>query len=209
MTRPDDVRADQPPRGDEAGAGSTPADEGEGVVGLGSRTGGGSPAANQSKTEPMPPTSGHGDPDAAPEPTLVEPADLGSMSVGAADPQSPSHALAAAPGDRHTAGLPELQTSARGDWIGNSTGEDLGPPTAAEAAFPSSGQAFRAAGSNGVEGEQEQLSTDVEVSASRMTPAVGVESGPGDAAGVPVASEDAAAGTSEESAVAKGLRAPE
>jgi hypothetical protein len=57
----------------------------------------GSAAANQSKTESMPPTQGHADPDAAPEPTTVERPDHDSMNVGATDPQSPSHAAAGGP----------------------------------------------------------------------------------------------------------------
>jgi hypothetical protein len=47
----------------------------------------GSAAANQHKTEPMPPTQGHDQPDAAS--TRPEAPDLGSMNVGADDPQAP------------------------------------------------------------------------------------------------------------------------
>jgi hypothetical protein len=50
----------------------------------------GSHAANQSKTESMPPTEGHADPDAAPEPTTVVTPGADAMTVGAADPQAPS-----------------------------------------------------------------------------------------------------------------------
>lgn len=65
----------------------------------------GSEAANQSKTEAMPPTQGHADPAAAPEPTSVETADLESMNVGAADPQAPSHPAAGEPGDPAQSGV--------------------------------------------------------------------------------------------------------
>ena len=40
-------------------------------------------AANQGKTEPMPPTGAHDDPDAAPGPSTVERPDLDSMNVDA------------------------------------------------------------------------------------------------------------------------------
>ncbi|MCU1590497.1 MAG: hypothetical protein JWP11_1753 [Frankiales bacterium] len=48
----------------------------------------GSHAANQSKTESMPPTEGHADPDAAPDPTTVQTPDLEGMNAGAGDPQA-------------------------------------------------------------------------------------------------------------------------
>jgi len=54
----------------------------------------GSDAANQSKTESMPPTEGHADPDAAPGPATVELPAADSLSVGAGDPQAPSHPAA-------------------------------------------------------------------------------------------------------------------
>ncbi|HVE74765.1 MAG TPA: hypothetical protein VNA30_06760 [Mycobacteriales bacterium] len=41
-------------------------------------------AANQAKSEPMPPSSSHVEPESAPT-------DPGDMSVGAGDPQAPSH----------------------------------------------------------------------------------------------------------------------
>ena len=142
-------------------------------------------AANQGKTEPMPPTSGHDDPDAAPEPSTVEEPDLESMNVGARDPQAPSHPAAGAapisPGE--AAPLPQVAT----------------------------GAAFRAPGSQGVEGADEQLETAVDVSAARTnvvgTP--GTAAGPGDASSVPVVSEEASPGTSEDSAVAQGSRTPQ
>lgn len=54
----------------------------------------GSRAANQSKTESIPPTQAHPQPDAGPEPTLPDLPELSEMSVGAADPQAPSHPAA-------------------------------------------------------------------------------------------------------------------
>ena len=79
------------PRGSEPGAGSTPAADGADVADSGDRTGAGAPAANQSKTEPMP--TGAGDEGA---PTKAEPVlpDLDDMNVGAADPQAPNHPAA-------------------------------------------------------------------------------------------------------------------
>ena len=77
------------PTGEEPGGGSNPSDDGKGTVGLADRTAGGSPAANQIKVEPIPPTSGHPSPDAAPG--AVSGLDLDAMNVGATDPQAPSH----------------------------------------------------------------------------------------------------------------------
>lgn len=85
----------------------------------------GSDAANQSKTESMPPTEGHADPDAASDPTLVESPELDGMNVGAGDPQAPGGATdigvpgaTAGPGD--AAGVPVTsETPATG------TSEDL------------------------------------------------------------------------------------
>ena len=82
---------ERPPRGDEPGATSTPQADGEAVVRLDSRTGGGAPAANQGKPEAL--SSSGADREA-------EPPALESMNVGAADPQTPSHMDAAAAGDR-------------------------------------------------------------------------------------------------------------
>ena len=65
----------------------------------------GSHAANQTKTESMPPTQGHADPDAAPAPSSVETPDLEAMNVGAADPQAPSHPSAGEPGDPTHSGV--------------------------------------------------------------------------------------------------------
>jgi hypothetical protein len=98
----------------------------------------GSAAANQHKTEPMPPTQGHDQPDAAS--TRPEAPDLGSMNVGANDPQAPHR-------------------------------------------------------------------DSVQKASPVGTP--GTDSGPGDAGGVPVVSAYPAEGTSEESAIAQGTRAPQ
>ncbi|MCW2572124.1 MAG: hypothetical protein JWO88_2182 [Frankiales bacterium] len=145
-----------------------------------------SAAANQSKTESMPPTQAHADPDAAPGPTTVAVPDLDSMNVGATDPQSPSHRAAAAPpvpASRH------VQTATSSD---------------------AAGAVYRAPGSLGTTGPDEQIDTDVQRSAqnTNVTGTPGAGSGPGDAAGVPVSSDDAAPGSSQASAVAQGSRTP-
>jgi hypothetical protein len=150
---------------------------------------GSSRAANQEKTEPMPPTGAHDDPDAAPRPTTVERPDLDSMNVGAADPQAPSHGAAAGAGFTE----PEQPTP----------GVD-GP------AQGSTGMAFRAPGSDGEGPAGEQIDTDVDRSAARtnVVGAAGTATGPGDAAGVPVVSEQPSPGTSQESGEAQGSRTP-
>lgn len=148
-------------------------------------------AANQGKTEPMPPTASHDDPDAAPGPATVERPDLDSMNVGTADPQAPSHPSAGS----HSAGFTEaVDTGAAAE--GTAQG--------------STGMAFRAPGSDGAQPASEQIDTDVQLSAARTTPAgaAGTPSGPGDAAGVPVVSEESSPGTSEDSAEAQGSRTP-
>jgi len=149
----------------------------------------GSQAANQHKTEPMPPTQGHADPEAAAEPTRVETPDLESMNVGADDPQAPSRDGAA--GATAQPGLSDVPAEQR--------------------AAPTEGVAFRAPGSMGGTGRDEQIETDVARSAQNATPAgtPGTASGPGDAADVPVVSAYPAEGTSEESPIAQGIRTPQ
>lgn len=224
MTGQDDLfpSSDQrPPAAGEPGSRSTPADdEGRGVVGVEDRAGAGAPgapAANQGKTEPIPPAPSHADPDAAPEPATVEAPDLESMNVGAADPQAPSHPAAGGHGDRGRSGVPALETPpAAGqdpDQVrpepdpASSTGRDLGPQQPAQA---TSGVAFRVPGANGVTADEEQIETDVERSARNTTTSgtPGTAAGTGDAAGVPVVSEEPAPGTSQDSAVAEGSRTP-
>ena len=148
-------------------------------------------AANQGKTEPMPPTGAHDDPDAAPRPTTVERPDLDSMNVGAADPQAPSHPAAGA----NPAGFTEVVDT---------------EPAAEGTAQGSTGMAFRAPGSDGAQPASEQIDTDVQLSAARTNPVgtAGTASGPGDAADVPVVSEESSPGTSEDSAEAQGSRTP-
>ena len=164
-------------------------------------------AANQGKTEPMPPTTGHGDPDAAPEPATVEAPDLDSMSVGAGDPQAPSHPAAGPTGDRGHAGIAATATPTGAVASADVMAGPTGPAPRPQA---TTGTAFRVAGSNGVEGAEEQIDTAVDVSAARTnvvgTP--GTAAGPGDAHSVPVVSEEASPGTSEDSAVAQGSRTP-
>ncbi|GAC1443606.1 MAG: hypothetical protein NVS3B26_00790 [Mycobacteriales bacterium] len=139
----------------------------------------GSHAANQSKTESMPPSQGHADPDAAPEPATVEVPSLDSMSVGAGDPQAPSHAAAGDRGDRSNSGVPALDTR-----------EDAPVPDVVLAS-----------------GNDEQMETDVDRSAAR-TSVAGQDGSPGDAKGVPAVSGQGAPGSSEKSGVAEGTRTP-
>ena len=201
MSSQDDVvPGDRVPTGNEPGADSTPAADGEGVVDVGDRTAGGSPAANQAKTEPMPPTAAHDDPDEA-EPATADVPDLGSMNVGAADPQAPSHPAAAPAGDRAGGGLP-VEAPAAGPEQRDAV---------ATAPQDTSGSAYRAPGSDGVPGAGETVETDVETSAARTDVAGSphTESGAGDAAGVPVVSEERSPGTSQESSAVQGARTPE
>ncbi|MCU1672158.1 MAG: hypothetical protein JWN77_271 [Frankiales bacterium] len=207
----DGLPGNRPPSGDEAGAENTPAADGRDTVDLGDRTGAGSPGSNQSKPEPMPPTQGHDDPDAAEEPATVEAPDLGSMNVGASDPQAPSHASAGPAGDRADSGMPSLGTTPTSTQPG---ADNLGTPTGdglAERERTTTGSAFRPAGSNGVAGDEEELETDVDTSAARTNPigTPGTARGAGDAQGVPVVSEEISPGTSQESSVAQGARTPE
>jgi hypothetical protein len=178
----------------------------------------GSHAANQSKTEPMPPTTGHGDPDAAPEPVTVEAPELDSMSVSVNDAQSPSHEAAGGHGDRGHSGVPALDTPVlSGDTpanqrptahTGDSTGRADGPIRPVD---DESGTAHRAPGSLGTTGPDEQIETDMERSAgnTNVTGTPGTRAGSGDPQSVPVPGEVAAPGTSQESAVAQGSRTPE
>ena len=155
----------------------------------------GSHAANQSKTESMPPTRGHADPDAAPDPVSVELPELASMSASVNDAQAPSHPDAGELADRGAAGVPALDTHVQSE---------------AEPADQAA-TAHKAPGSLGQTGTDEQIETDVEASA-RSTNVVGTPgtaSGPGDGHGVPVTADDAAPGTSQDSAVAQGSRTPE
>ena len=179
----------------------------------------GSQAANQPKTEPMPPTQGHADPDAAPEPSRVESPDLDAMNVDATDPQAPNRdGAAGATTMPSTSGVPSEQTPvltgadpsevAPSAHAGTTTGRTSGP---VEPVQDSSGEAHRQPGSLGATGPDEQIDTDVVRSAANtdVAGAPGTASGPGDAAGVPVVSETAAGGTSEESNVVQGVRTPE
>ena len=174
-------------------------------------------AANQGKTEPMPPTPSHADPDAAPEPATAERPDLESMNVGAVDPQTPSHPAAGGHADRGASGVPPLDTPVLGGHepgdvkpepdLASSTGRDLGPEIPASA---TDGRAQRAPGSDGVPPGSEQIDTDVERSAqnSNVIGTPGTDDGPGSAGGVPVTSGEPAPGTSQETSVAQGSRTP-
>ena len=177
----------------------------------------GSHAANQSKTESMPPSQGHADPDAAPAPATVEVPSLDSISVGAGDPQAPSHAAAGDRGDRGASGVPALEAPVIKDDqpvhqlptapAGATTGRTDGLEQPAQG---TDGQAHRTPGSLGATGDDEQIDTDVARSAANtnVTGTPETASGPGDSQGVPAVSGQAAPGTSEESAVAEGSRTP-
>lgn len=147
-------------------------------------------AANQGKTEPMP--TGAGD-EGAPAQSEPELPDLDSMNVGASDPQAPNHAAAAVTADRAAAGM-DL-----------ASGGEVSVPAGTDAS-----EAFRAPGSMGSDGGDQQIETDVATSSARTNPmgSEGADAGAGDAAGVPVVSEDAAAGTSQDSAEVQGSRTP-
>jgi hypothetical protein len=181
----------------------------------------GSDAANQTKTEPMPPAEGHADPAAAPQPSTVKVPDLDGMNVGSSDPQSPSHpAVAATPEpattpERATASAAYTPVLPGGDpravlpaaHTGSTTGRTSGPLPPVQ---DTHGAGYRAPGSMGTTGPDEQIETDVERSAhnANVLGAPGTARGPGDAAGVPVVSGEAAPGSSEDSAVSQGVRTP-
>jgi hypothetical protein len=178
----------------------------------------GSRAANQPKTEPMPPTQAHADPDAAPEPSRVEVPDLESMNVGANDPQAPRHdGAAGATAMPSVSGVPAEQTPVLtgadpadvlpSAHAGTPTGRSSGPVQPVQ---DTAGDAHRQPGSLGSTGPDEQIETDVERSAQNTSPTgtPGTNRGPGDAGGVPVVSAYPAEGSSEESAVAQGTRTP-
>ena len=176
---------------DEAASASTP-DGGDGPVGLSDRTAGGSPAANQGKTEPYPPTAGHRAPAGSSgrtpggeAPTGLPPAEL---AVGAGDPQAPSH--------------PAASTRPFTDVAS-------GPGPSAR------GVAQRAPGQQGV--AEEPIETDHAASAASIRAAAPAamfsdapnsSRTPGDASSVPVASHDAAEGTSQSMSRVQGARTP-
>jgi hypothetical protein len=112
----------------------------------------------------------------------LEPPTLDEMTVGASDPQRPSLPTAA-------------PTAARGS--GREVPVD-----------DSAGEAHRAPGLQGTTPPGEQVETDVEASAAEMVRDTGRPSGAGDVHGVPVPSETASPGTSEESGVVQGARLP-
>lgn len=199
----------------------TPADtRGDGPPTLDDRTepgGQGSPATNQATSEPMPSTPGHSDPDATLEPPLLE-----DMNVGAADPQRPSlpaassePASGAAPAPSDSPGSAPRDLGGPGTTpdrlrpmpdMATSTGVDLGP---ANPVSDSPGESHRAPGMQGVESPAERVDTDVQASAAAMDPDTGRPSGSGDSQGVPIPSETASPGTSEEHGVVQGARIPD
>ncbi len=205
---PQSVPADTEPGGE-----STPLDtEGDGPVGLQDRTRTdekGSPATNQAKAEPMPPTPGHRDPTA----TLTPPP-LDEMTVGADDPQRPSFGAPApvaagvgpanAPRDLSGPGAAPAEERPTVDATAT-TGTDLGPEVPGSS---TPGESHRAPGLQGRTSPAEQVETDVEDSAAGMVRDTGRPSGSGDVHGVPVPTETPSAGTSEEHGVVQGARIP-
>ena len=194
--------------------------EGDGPVTLSDRTapgGEGSPDTNQGKTEPLSPTPDHPEPLAAP--------DLDSMSIGAADPQLPSHPAAAplsppgsygggdegtaprglgGPGVRPDQDRPQIDTA-------TSTGRERGPVKPVQ---HSSGEAHRAGGLNGTTPDGESIESDTEGGATRMGAAPpdavpGISSGHGDTGPAPSTGDAAAGGTSEDQPKVEGIRLPE
>ena len=194
--------------------------EGDGPVTLSDRTapgGEGSPDTNQGKTEPMSPTPDHPEPLAAP--------DLDSMSIGAADPQLPSHPAAAPlspPGSYGGGALGDQPMGLGGPGVvpsddrpqvdtETSTGRAHGPTGPVQ---QSSGEAHRAGGLNGVAPAGESVETDVEGGATRMGAAPpdavdGLSSGHGDTGGAPAPGDAASLGTSESQPKVEGIRLPE
>lgn len=169
------------PKAGEPGALSTP--EGDGPVRIEDRTREGSPGANQGKTESYPPTSGHDAPGGSSGPAPGGEAPPGvpvsEIGLGAGDPQAPSH--------------PASSTRPFTDVAS-------GPPPSPE------GTAQRARGQQGV--AQEPIETDAAASSAAMTPPFLSSDAPGDAQSVPVASDEAAEGTSETAPIVQGARTP-
>lgn len=177
------------PTGERPAAGCTPADGGDGTVGLADRTGGGAPAANQTKGEPLPPAPGHTFPDDALGP--VSGLDPDEMRLGAADPQAPSHPAGGRRPD-HESSFVEVAVQ---DGSAQRTPGSQGSPEE-PLGTDHDGAAQRTRGAQG--SPEEPPGTDHDGSATRMTTGLIDTSTPstsaGDARGVPVTSKDAAAG---------------
>jgi hypothetical protein len=188
------------PRDDEPGGQSTPLDTaGDGPVGLEDRTSTdekGSPATNQAKAEPIPPTRGAADPTAPLAPPLLE-----DMNVSAGDPQAPSHPLAAAGSG---GGTPV--DGPRAPQVADDAGSDRRPRVPAST---TPGRSHRAPGLQGEPSPAESVETDVDDSAAAMRRDTGREAGAGQVHGVPVPSETPSPGTSEEHGAVQGARTPQ
>ena len=219
---PDDRAPDQtasasagqpaPDSGTEPGSVSSQLDvEGRGPVTLDDRTkpgGQGSPDTNQGKAEPTPGQAGP-----------LAPPELGDMNVGAADPQTPSHAAARgrdvslAGGTLYAgpvnAGVSPLDDRPALDQA-TSTGRASGPERPEQASV---GTAQRQPGSLGVSPEEQE--TDVEAGAARMVPGAPPASSapptaqPGDPKSVAVPHDLPMEGTSETQSIVHGIRAAE
>lgn len=235
MTEPDQSgtaeRRDVPDSADER----APVERGGGPVDLGDRTAPGkagtgytgSPVGNQGKSEPMPSTPGHRDPNAE----LVAPT-LEEMNVGADDPQRPSlgAAVGAASSTAHDdrlvpaggAAQEPVAAQAQGPRdlsgpgtdpseqrpvpdAGVSTGRASGPENPVSG---SPGESHRAPGLQGTPSPAESVETDVETSAAGMGRDTGRPSGSGDPHGVASVGQTPSEGTSEEHGVVQGARIP-
>ncbi len=190
---------------------------GEGPVTLEDRTapgGQGSPDTNQGKAEPMPATPGEPDPTAP-----LPPPELEDMNVGAADPQTPSHAAArdrdvSLAGGTLYAGPVNAGTAPADDRPvleqSNSTGTAGGPERPVQRTV---GTAQRQPGSLGDSPEEQE--TDVEAGAARMVPGAPPASSapptaqPGDPKDVAVPHDLPMEGTSETQSIVHGIRAAE
>ncbi len=191
--------------------------EDRGPVTLADRTAKGgqaSPDTNQGKAEPMPATPGEGDPTAP-----LPPPELGDMNVGAADPQTPSHAAARdrdvslAGGTLYAgpvnAGVSPLDDRPALDG-GSSGGSAAGPERPVQRTV---GTAQRQPGSLGSSPEEQE--TDVEAGAARMVPGAPPASSapptdqPGDSQDVAVPHDLPMEGTSETQSIVHGIRAAE
>ncbi|MFP5218677.1 MAG: hypothetical protein ACLGIG_02915 [Actinomycetes bacterium] len=193
--------ADAPDGGEPVDLGdrTAPGDSGTGYSG--------SPVGNQGKSEPMPSTPGHRDPNAP-----LTPPTLDEMNVGADDPQRPSFGstppasgAVSAPGDLSGPGAAPYETRPSVDGT-SPTGTDRGPEVPLSS---TPGESHRAPGLQGTPSPAERVETDVEESAGAMARDTGRPAGSGDPQGVPAVGTTPSDGTSEEHGVVQGARIPQ
>ncbi|HWH30332.1 MAG TPA: hypothetical protein VNU26_15500 [Mycobacteriales bacterium] len=200
---------ERPPaeRGSDGPGSDGPVDLGDRTAPGASGTGySGSPTGNQGKTEPMPSTPGHRDPNAP-----LTPPTLDEMTVGADDPQRPSFGgsaptAGAVSAPDHLSGPGAAPYASRPQADGTSpTGTDRGPEVPLSS---TPGESHRAPGLQGAASPAERVDTDVERSAGAMARDTGRPAGPGDPRGVPSVGTTPSGGTSEEHGVVQGARIP-